>query len=108
MEDIGQNNLLNLDINMIETLIPIFCENMPDIIENDYLYISEKHGIAIHLCACGCKQQSVTPLHPYWSEGWTISNNNGLITLRPSIGNFNGENPYHAHYFITNNKIEGL
>lgn len=93
---------------MINNIIPVFCENIPEDILNGYLYISEEHGIAIHLCACGCGRQAVTPLMPYWNDEWTIINNNGLITLRPSIGNFIGEKRYHAHYFITNNKIEWL
>ena len=87
---------------------PVFIEVIEEELEEGVLYISEKYGIAIHLCACGCKQKTVTDLRPHWKDGWTISNNEGLITLRPSIGNFNGENPYHAHYFITNNKIEWL
>ena len=92
----------------INTLTPLFCEFIPQDIQEGILYISEKFGIAIHLCACGCGKQSITPIYPYWKEGWTISNINDSITLRPSIGNFMGENPYHSHYFITENKIEWL
>lgn len=83
---------------------PIFVEVMPPDIEEGFLYISEKYGTAIHLCACGCKQKTVTPL----SNGeWTLfKKNETLVSLVPSIGNFTGETPYHAHYFITNNKIK--
>ena len=38
-------------------------------------------------------------------EDWTLINNNGLVSLTPSIGNWKGEKKYHAHYYITNNKI---
>ena len=31
-----------------------------------------------------------------------------LVVFAMLVGNFNGENPYHAHYYITNNKIEWL
>lgn len=89
-------------------VVPEFIETIPDELEEGVLYISDKYGIAIHLCACGCKQKTVTDLKPRWKDGWTMKNNNGLVTLRPSIGNFNGESPYHAHYYITNNKIEWL
>lgn len=89
---------------MIKELTPIFCELVPDTLEEGKLYISERYSCAIHLCACGCGQKTVTPINS--PKEWQLTNNNGLITLRPSIGNFNGENPYHAHYFITNNKIE--
>ncbi|MBV5348870.1 hypothetical protein JZU61_04340 [bacterium] len=87
---------------------PIFCDEIPENLEEGKLYVSEKFGIANHLCACGCGQQTVTGLKPYWDDGWTISRNIGLITLRPSIGNFKWENPYHAHYYITDNKIDWL
>jgi hypothetical protein len=90
------------------SVIPVFCEQIPDDIETGMMYISEKFGIAIHLCACGCGQKTVTGLKPHWDDGWSMTNNNGLVTIRPSIGNFNGENPYHAHYFITNNIIQWL
>lgn len=93
-------------MEMINQLEPVFCEYIPKIKENGKLYISEKYGVAIHLCACGCGQQTVTDLKPHSKDGWDLMNNHGLITLRPSIGNFNGEHPYHAHYYITENKIE--
>lgn len=86
-------------------IIPVYVEQMPS--HNDkkdgILYISKKYGLAIHLCACGCGGETVTPL-----DEWTLTEQNGLCTLRPSIGNFMGENPYHAHYYVTNNKIEWL
>lgn len=84
---------------------PVFYDEIPERIEEGILYISEKYEVAIHLCACGCKQKTVTPI--YTGE-WSLIKNGELITLRPSIGNFMGEKPYHAHYFITENKIEWL
>lgn len=92
----------------IEQLDPVFCAHIPQDPESGKLYISEEYGMAIHLCACGCGGKTVCDLQPKWRNGWTMVNNDGLITLRPSIGNFNGESPYHAHYYITNNKIEWL
>lgn len=86
-------------------LTPEFVYYMPPVKEPGVLYISDEFGLAIHLCACGCGRQAVTPV----GEGeWTLTNTEGRITLRPSIGNFNGENPYHAHYYITDNKIDWL
>lgn len=78
---------------------------MPDKLEEGILYISEKFELAIHLCACGCGGKTVTPID---AGGWTLTKQDDKITLRPSIGNWSGENPYHAHYFITANKIEWL
>lgn len=92
----------------IDTFSVIYCETMPDTFEQGILYISKKYGCAIHLCACGCGEKTNTAFKPEWSNGWDLTDTGGLITLRPSIGNFNGENSYHAHYYITNNKVEWL
>jgi len=88
---------------MLNYLEPVFVETIDNELEEGKLYISERFKVAIHLCACGCGIKTVTPTG---KDGWVLSNNNDKITLRPSIGNFMGENPYHAHYFITDNKIE--
>ncbi len=93
----------------INELAPVFVEQIPpnDEIKEGVIYITESRCTAIHLCACGCRKQVVNDLKPDWDDGWTlIKNSDGTVTLRPSQGNFRGENPYHAHYFITNNKIE--
>lgn len=91
------------------TLTPLFLaeeEFMPESIEPGILYISEFHGITIHLCACGCKSKTVMDLQPRWKDGWILTRNGDKVTFRPSIGNFSGENPYHAHYVITDNIAE--
>lgn len=87
----------------IDELTPVYCEQMPADMEPAKLYISHKFSLAIHLCACGCGGKTVTPLG---GDGWTLEDSNGVVTLRPSIGNWSGENPYHAHYYITANKIQ--
>lgn len=82
-----------------------YVEQVPDNINEGILYISEKYNTAIHLCACGCGAETVTPL----SAGeWTLTKINDSVTLRPSIGNFKGQNHYHAHYYITDSKIQWL
>lgn len=86
-------------------LKPEFVETIQGDLVEGVLYISEKYRCAIHLCACGCGQNTVTPLG---NNEWSLSKNNDAVTLRPSIGNFSGESPYHAHYYITDNKIEWL
>ncbi len=91
-------------------LITEYCDEMPKEKKEGILYISEKYEIAIHLCACGCGIQSVTPLK---RGEWALTKKNPnmydeTVTLRPSIGNFKGEPEYHAHYYITDNKIEWL
>ena len=100
----GGDKLFYKGREKINELTPMFFEELPEKKEPGILYISEEYGkTAVHLCACGCGVQSVTPI----GEGeWTLTKNEGKVTLRPSIGNFSGENPYHAHYHITENKIE--
>lgn len=90
----------------IHELRPIYCVEIPHFLEYGVLYISKEYKVAIHLCACGCDQKTVTPLHP--ERGWSIEEVDGKVTLRPSIGNFLGEDPYHAHYYITQNKIHWI
>ena len=87
----------------VQELTPEYSDELPQIKKEGVLYISHMYKVAIHLCACGCGKEAVCPLK---HNEWTLTEQDGLCTLRPSIGNFNGENPYHAHYFITNNKIE--
>lgn len=91
---------------MITELTPIYCDNIPDEKEQGILYISKRYWCAIHLCACGCGGQVVTPLKTIAGvAGWNLTEKEGKVSLTPSIGNWSGENPYHAHYFITENKI---
>ena len=90
----------------VETLTPVFVETISKDIEEGKIYISKRYGVAIHLCACGCKGKTVMDFKPLSEDGWDmIEEPDRTITFKPSVGNFNGENPYHAHYYITNNKI---
>lgn len=41
-----------------------FVEYIPDTIEENIIYISISYSTAIHLCACGCGKEVVTPLSP--------------------------------------------
>lgn len=87
----------------------MFCEYIPHWkdMEPGILYISEVYKVSNHFCACGCGQQTVLPFtkEKDYGKNWSMTNNDGKITLVPSIGNFSGESPYHAHYLITENKI---
>lgn len=93
-------------MDKIHELIPVYVDEMPEQLERDKLYISKKFGITIHLCACGCGIKTPIPINGL--ESWDMTENDGKITIRPSIGNWKGENPHHAHYYITDNKIEWL
>jgi len=77
---------------------------MPDELEQGVLYVSSEFQTAIHLCACGgCNIQTVTPLGP---GEWTLTETDGRVTLRPSIGNM--QFPCKSHYYITENRVEWL
>jgi hypothetical protein len=77
---------------------PLFVELIPeeDKMKQGVLYISKEHSVAIHLCLCGCGNQSVTPLS---EKGWGLTEKNGKVSLAPSILN----QPCKAHYILTNN-----
>lgn len=86
---------------MIESILPEFVEFMPQELTEGILYISLKFEIAIHLCACGCRLRTVTP----FSEGeWKITVADNVVTLSPSIGNFQFD--CRSHYWIKENAIE--
>jgi hypothetical protein len=80
---------------------PQFVELIPIHLEDGVLYISEIYGTAIHKCCCGCGQEVVTPLS---SAQWRLRHNGDIVTLYPSIGNWN----FHcrSHYWIRQNRIE--
>lgn len=90
-------------------LEPKYVIEMPPNLEEGILYVSKEYGVAIHLCACGCKGKAVTPLKGSEGSkgGWTLTGKE-VVTLRPSIGNWSGERKYHAHYYITDNNVQWL
>lgn len=77
-----------------------FVEFIPKDLEAGVLYISVRFRTAIHLCACGCGNKTVTPLSPV---RWKVTFDGKTISLDPSIGNWNF--PCKSHYWIENNKV---
>lgn len=92
----------------LQEILPVYVDSVPERLEEGILYISKKYGIAMHNCACGCGEKTVTPFEvgERNKDGWKLIEAGSIVSLTPSIGNFSGESPYHAHYFIRNNKIE--
>jgi hypothetical protein len=70
-------------------------EFMPEPLEPGVLYVSRKYEVAIHLCACGCALETVTPIG---AGDWTLTVADGKATLSPSIGNW--QFPCRSHYWI--------
>jgi hypothetical protein len=91
-------------------MIPEFYKHIPEQkdIKNDVLYISMEFEVAIHMCPCGCGNQNVMPFHTEAStefrkqHGWGFQNDNGFITLSPSILS----RICNAHYFLIRNEIK--
>lgn len=77
-------------------------ECVPEKLEQGIIYVSRKYGTAIHLCACGCGEQTVTPFRGVIA--WELTDGAEGVTLRPSIGNQNF--PCGSHYWITNGDVQ--
>lgn len=84
----------------LKDIIPQFVEFMPKSPAPGILYISEKFRTASHLCCCGCGTKIVTPLRP---TEYQMTRCGDLVSLRPSIGNWN--HPCQSHYWITENRV---
>ena len=96
-------------------ITPEFVDTVPPAAEmkDGVVYISEKYDVAIHMCACGCRNQTVMPINfigddgkktTYgWDYTW-VATDLVSVSFSPSIGNF--AFPCKSHYFIRNNKIE--
>lgn len=83
----------------IRPVIVTYIPSITDMKEGE-LYISQQYSTAAHLCCCGCGEEIVTPLNP---AKWSVILNNGVVSLRPSIGNWSYQ--CKSHYFITKNKV---
>lgn len=68
------------------------------------LYVSEKYEVAVHLCPCGCGEQTVTPIGGP-PHGWTYTREGDAVTLQPSLLN---RVPCQSHYFIVKNRVQWL
>lgn len=78
-------------------------ESISEQLQEGILYVSLKFELAIHLCACGCKGQAVTPIKGQDLTGWIYREDPEGPTLSPSIGHQKW--PCRSHYFVTNGKI---
>jgi Family of unknown function (DUF6527) len=81
-------------------LIPRFVETIPEALEPGVLYVSMSLSNAIHLCACGCGQEVITPLSP---TDWKLYFDGENVSLDPSIGNWSF--PCRSHYWIRGGKV---
>ena len=84
----------------LRAIRPSFVEFIPKELDDGVLYISEKYKVAVHKCASGCGEKVVTPLS---AVDWQVRRNGDLVSLYPSIGNWNFA--CRSHYWICKNQI---
>lgn len=80
---------------------PRFVDGAPPTLEPGVLYVSIRHKSVLHLCACGCGYEVVTPLAPH---RWSLAFDGETVSLEPSIGN--SALPCRSHYYVTNNRVD--
>jgi len=77
-----------------------FVEFMPEVLEEQTLYVSMQYTTVIHKCCCGCRNDVVTLLSP---TDWKLIFDGKTISLVPSIGNWSFE--CQSHYWIKDSKV---
>jgi hypothetical protein len=77
-----------------------FVRAIPEILEEDTLYISTDYVTTSHLCACGCGAEVVLPLHP---TKWHFTFDGATVSMAPSIGS--RTLPCRSHYLIEQGSI---
>lgn len=84
----------------VNVIRPQYVESFPKDLEDGVLYISRKFRTACHRCCCGCGTPIITPIRP---TEYRLADREGLVTLRPSIGNW--DHPCESHYVIRDNNV---
>jgi hypothetical protein len=97
------NRLSEKPYPKLDKLEPEYVHFMPEIPEHGKLYISKEFGSVQHLCACGCGSKVHTPLNPSPVPMWDLIEKDGLVSLSPSIGNY--QIPCKTHYVIRDNEV---
>ena len=77
-----------------------FVDYIPDVLEENRLYVSVQFGTVAHLCACGCGKEVITPLGP---AEWKIVYDGASVSLIPSVGNWGL--PCRSHYWIDSDRV---
>jgi len=82
-----------------------YVEFIPEERKEKIIYISEKYGVTVHNCLCGCGGKTILPIDCIIDGqdlGWKlIKEPNDKISFTPSVGNF--QMPCKSHYIITKN-----
>lgn len=78
----------------------VFVDRIPVQLEDGLLYVCIEFATAVHLCACRCGNEVVTPLSP---TDWRLVFDGETVSLHPSIGNWSFA--CQSHYWIVRNRI---
>ena len=77
-----------------------FVDQVPDDLGPGILYVSLPFRTTVHLCACGCGNETWVPIRP---EGHHLMYDGETITIEGSIGNWRF--PCRSHYWIRSGRI---
>ncbi len=86
-----------------------FVDTVPDVLEPDLIYVSLAYATAVHLCACGCGGEVVTPLSPtdwqiaYDGETLSLLGGDDAVSRAGSIGNWSF--PCRSHYVVRRGQV---
>jgi hypothetical protein len=87
-------------VRRVDRLSAVFVDEMPEVLEDGILYVSQECRVALHNCACGCGEEVSTPLLP---TEFTLTMDDGGASVWPSIGNH--DFACASHYIIKRGQI---
>lgn len=85
----------------VSSLSHVFVEQMPTEFEPGVLYVSLPFRTSVHLCACGCGNETWVPIRP---DRHHLTFDGDTITLWPSVGNWRFQ--CRSHYVVRQGRIE--
>lgn len=86
---------------MIKKFVVLTVISMPLTLQEGILYVSLENEVVGHLCPCGCGSKVLIRIG---KAGWDYIEDQGKVTIFPSLGNW--ELPCRSHYWIRKNKIK--
>lgn len=84
----------------VGAFVPAFVDYVPEQLDVGVLYISIKYAVMVHLCASGCGEKVVLPLHP---GQWKFTFDGASVSVWPSVGNVGI--PCNSHYWIDSDGV---
>ena len=84
----------------VDRLVIVFTDEIPETLEDGFLYVSRECRVALHNCACGCGEEVSTPLVP---TEYDLTVHEDGASIWPSIGNH--DFACMSHYIIDRGEI---